>query len=429
MFNKNNNTIVCFWIFISSCFSCFSQVNWIKYPQNPVMVKQNILSEFYAIGQPAVIIENDTFKMWYVACGIDHKGRVLHATSTDGVNWAKYGNGAIVMDVDSSGSWDDTWLDTPEIVHGPNGYLLYFFGDSVTDVPPGPNVETTSALGVATSPDGIHWTRYAGNPILTKGDSASWENFWIESPAVLYDSVSNQYMMWYSGVNKNWLIQTGLATSSDGLNWTKYAGNPVITFGSTGTYDDMWVAVPSVIKRNNKFEMWYSSFNSIAAWDTIYICYASSTDGISWTKYAENPLFHTYTPPSDTIIDKNGPWACDVVFDSNSNNYKMWYETAAGFCFATSTNTVDLENFEFSNENDYIVYPNPNLGNFIIETIVNNICENKYVEIYSAIGQLISKSVINNFKEKIDISDIPAGVYIVKIKNNTKSKIIKIIKQ
>jgi predicted GH43/DUF377 family glycosyl hydrolase len=395
-----------------------SQVNWVKYPSNPVMIKQNVLTEFYAIGQPSVIMENDTFKMWYVAAGIDHKGRVLYATSINGSTWTKYGSGAVIMDVDSAGAWDDTWLDTPEIVHGPDGYLLYFYGDSVTNVQPNPQIPTTSNLGVATSLDGINWTRYSGNPILTKGDTASWENFWIESPAVLWDSATNQYMMWYSGVNKNWIIQTGLATSPDGLNWTKYPGNPVITNGQPQSYDDMWVAVPSVIKRNNQFEMWYSSFNSVAAWDTIFICYATSPDGINWTKFAGNPLLNTFTLPSDTTIDKGGPWACDVVYDPNANNYKMWYETSAGFCFATSNVTTDISNFIPVKKNEIFIYPNPSSDVLTIENLSGYFSEGDYFELYDNLGKKIYSAALNKKSSVIiNMLKYPSGQYFVKVIN------------
>ncbi|MFA6924480.1 MAG: T9SS type A sorting domain-containing protein [Bacteroidales bacterium] len=419
-------------IFILLAFNStitISQVQqWSKYVQNPVMVKQNFLTEFYAIGQPAVIMENDTFKMWYVACGLDHKGRVLYARSTNGITWTKYGNGAAVMDVGTVGAWDDTWLDTPEILHGPGGYFLYFFGDSVTNQQPNPSVSTTSALGVATSLDGIHWTRFAGNPILTKGDTNSWENFWIESPAVLWDSATNQYMMWYSGVNKNWLIQTGLATSPDGLNWTKYPGNPVITHGLAGSYDDMWVAVPSVIKRNNQFEMWYNAFNSISAYDTLYICYATSPDGINWTKFAGNPLFNTYTAPSDTNIDKSGPWACDVVYDAKENNYKMWYETKAGFCFATSPVSTGITNKTLNDNFHFEIFPNPANDKIVIDIKNFNLSENFDIDIYSIDGRLLFQQKAVKGKNEIDIHYLSNGIYFLKLNNEKYSEVKPVVK-
>jgi predicted GH43/DUF377 family glycosyl hydrolase len=418
-------------IFIFATLSSIAQVNWVKYPSNPVMVKENALTEFYAIGQPSVIIENDTFKMWYVAAGIDYKGRVLYAWSIDGSSWTKYGNGAVIMDVDSAGSWDDAWIDTPEIVHGPGGYMLYFYGDSVAGVQPDPQIPTTSNLGVATSPDGINWTRYAGNPILTKGDTGSWEDFWIESPAVLWDSATNQYMMWYSGVKKNWIIQTGLATSPDGLNWTKYPENPVITNGPPQSYDDMWVAVPSVIKRNNQFEMWYSSFNSVAAWDTIFICYATSADGINWNKFAGNPTLHSFSTPSDTTIDKGGPWACDVVYDPNENNYKMWYETSAGFCYAMSNVTTAILNYTPVEKDDITIYPNPATDVLNIENRSGYFTSGDYFELYDNLGKKIySESLNKKSFAIINMMKYPSGNYFAKVYSglNIITKKIEILK-
>lgn len=317
-------------LLMSVITSLYGQTNWSKYVNNPVMIKTNILTEFYAIGQPTVIMENDTFKMWYCAAGIDHRSRVLYAWSLNGINWTKYQNGAIVLNVGSAGEWDSKWLDTPEIVRTPTDYKLYYYGDVVDTFPP-----HSPAIGLATSSNGINWTKHPNNPIFTKGDSLSWEGRWIESPAVLYDN--GIYKMWYTGVPYDWRIRIGYATSPDGVNWTKYPGNPVLNIGNPGSWDDMWVGVPAVIKRNNRFEMWYSALSeadiATGRYDTIRIGYATSYDGINWVKYP-NPVLTTLTPPHNPAVDSNGPWAPDVVFDGT--NYRMWYETAAGFCYATA---------------------------------------------------------------------------------------------
>lgn len=304
------------------------------------MVKTNILTEFYAIGQPTVIRENDTFKMWYCGAGIDHRSRILYAYSTNGINWTKYQNGAVVLNIGSAGQWDSKWLDTPEIVRTPTDYKLYYYGDVVDTFPP-----HNPAIGLATSQNGINWTKHPNNPIFTKGDSLSWEGRWIESPAVLYDN--GVYKMWYTGVPYDWRIRIGYATSPDGINWTKYPNNPVLNIGSPGSWDDFWVAVPAVIKRGNRFEMWYSALSEADAatgrYDTIRIGYATSLDGINWSKYP-NPVLTTLTPPYNPAVDSSGPWAPDVVFDGT--NYRMWYETAAGFCYATAPLSVMESNIQ-----------------------------------------------------------------------------------
>ena len=73
---------------------------------------------------------------------------------------------------------------------------------------------------------------------------------------------------------------------------------------------------------------------------------------------------------------------------------------------------------------EFIVYPNPNNGNFIIETI--NI-ENATLEVYNVSGQLIQKTQITH-KGKIDISEQPSSIYFVKVIQQNKVSMQKIIK-
>ena len=63
------------------------------------------------------------------------------------------------------------------------------------------------------------------------------------------------------------------------------------------------------------------------------------------------------------------------------------------------------------------VYPNPAKDEIIIEISgdLNNLLN---YELYSIDGRLIQKGKINKTKNKIDISKIDAGIYILKILNN-----------
>src|SRR4051812_36180037 len=71
-------------------------------------------------------------------------------------------------------------------------------------------------------------------------------------------------------------------------NWTKYEGNPVFTKGQK-SWDDGIVIGHSVIKSGNTYKMWYSGGHSIESPKSIG--YATSTDGIHWTRYSGNPVF------------------------------------------------------------------------------------------------------------------------------------------
>jgi predicted GH43/DUF377 family glycosyl hydrolase len=314
------------------------QIAWDKYETNPVVHGTNPVTEFYAIGQPTCLWENDTIKMWYAAGGLPFiTSRILYAWSSDGIEWTKYGSGSAVMEAGGTGSWD-IWVDTPEIIHNSAGYKMYYFGDTL---PGGSNLKPSglASIGVATSNDGINWTKYSNNPVLSRGDSSDWDRSWIESPAVLWDSAAGIYLMWYTGIDTTqWRISIGLATSPDGFVWTKYSGNPVLRPGSPGSYDDMWAATPAVIKNNGRYEMWYSGFSSTTGYTNLTMNFATSTDGIHWTKFSGNPLFDTHTSPYSNAVDSGGPWAPDVIYDGSQ--YKMWYETLAGFCLATSNGKI-----------------------------------------------------------------------------------------
>ena len=176
--------------------------------------------EANSVGSPSVIKDGSTYKMWYT--GLDAAalyGRIGYATSPDGITWTKYA-GNPVLDVGAPGSWDTNYRGRPTVVKVGGLYHMWFNGYA------------NSSIGYATSPDGVTWTEYAGNPVIA-GGSGGWDNF-VYRPCVLYDGA--QYHMWYSGENSaHTLSQVGYATSSDGMHWTRKG--LVLPQGATGEWD------------------------------------------------------------------------------------------------------------------------------------------------------------------------------------------------
>jgi hypothetical protein len=62
------------------------------------------------------------------------------------------------------------------------------------------NVPAHAAIGYATSPDGITWTKYEGNPVLTIEGVSSWANE-LFHPSVVYSS-TGEYRMWYGALGQ-----------------------------------------------------------------------------------------------------------------------------------------------------------------------------------------------------------------------------------
>ena len=217
--------------------------------------------------------------------------------------WTKYqGNPVLVSG--SSGTWNDFALAPGSIIFDGTLYHFWYGGHDGTYL----------RIGYATSPDGISWTEYAGNPVLDVGEAGSWDDERVYKPYVIFDG--STYHMWYSGLDGT-NTRIGYATSSDGIIWTKYAANPVLVLGSSGTWDDMFVESPCVLYDGNIYHLWYTGGESPYIFR---IGYATSLDGISWTKYAGNPVLD---------IGAAGNWdnpraqEPDVLFDGEK--YHMWY--------------------------------------------------------------------------------------------------------
>jgi predicted GH43/DUF377 family glycosyl hydrolase len=110
--------------------------------------------------------------------------------------------------------------------------------------------------------------------------------------------------------------------------WTRL-GNPVLDPGSPGEWDDIGVIMPSVLFVGSTYHMWYTATD--VAGDLKQIGYATSSDGITWTKY-NNPA--TPNPPfaeSDPVLNPGSAGSWDdkrvvspfvLLIDSV---YHMWY--------------------------------------------------------------------------------------------------------
>ena len=79
----------------------------------------------------------------------------------------------------------------------------------------------------------------------------------------------------------------GLATSPTPYgSWQKYAGNPVLNTGPSGSWDGGQISEAAVIYYNGLFHAWYPEKDILRA----DIGYAFSEDGIHWVKRSDNPV-------------------------------------------------------------------------------------------------------------------------------------------
>jgi predicted GH43/DUF377 family glycosyl hydrolase len=196
--------------------------------------------------------------------------------NTTFTNFIKYSGNPIVKKGTGS-SWDNTHVNRAFVLYNGTGYMMWYGGTDASKL----------QIGFATSSDGISWTKYSGNPVLTIS-SSGWDSRHVTSPFVLYDGKT--YKMWYQGQDASTDWQIGYATSTDGINWNKYSNNPVLKIGSSG-WDSHYVTNPNIYYDGSQYKMWFTGLGDIGGGNVPYqIGYATSIDGINWDKYLNNPI-------------------------------------------------------------------------------------------------------------------------------------------
>jgi len=262
------------------------------------------------IAAGSVVFHDETYHIWYWGGDIEKVNqRIGHATSVDGINWSKDLNNP-VLEPGPDGAWDGTAVGDPTVIYSDSVFHMWYEGIPKLSLSEG------MQIGHATSPDGIHWTKDAENPVLEMGASGEWDDEWVSQPEVLTNG--SEYHMWYGGDNKTIEnFQIGHATSPDGTTWIKDAGNPVMSRGASGDWDYPRVDFPKVIFDGTSYHMWYSG-GAYYAWN---IGYATSEDGSAWTKYVNNPVLLNGTSGTwDAVFAAFSP-----VLDSAGIKFKMWY--------------------------------------------------------------------------------------------------------
>lgn len=282
---------------------------WVKYPGNPVFDAGPAGSWESNLSSACVIRDGDTYKMWY--SGWDGSAsRIGYATSNDGINWIRY-PGNPVLDLGPPDSWDEARVDHPAVVLVNGTYRMWYRGG---------NTAGARAVGYATSPDGITWMKYDGNPVLTTGPSGSWDDGGGWHSTVLYKG--GIYSIWYYAWATAGGGRIGYASSSDGINWNKYEDNPVLTPGDSSSWEYPYVFQPKVIfdPGSNVYRMWYAAYNETFPDQRNRFGYATSLDGLHWTKYVDNPVLRPGAEGDWDYWDIHYP---HVIQEGNT--YKMWY--------------------------------------------------------------------------------------------------------
>ena len=415
------------------------QTTWYKYENNPVLQRDTVIAnlpnDLIAISDPWVLFEDGVYKMWYTCGGLNYppdtllRSRICYATSTDGINWEKYEDNP-VMDVDYSGSWDSSGVETVTIIIDNDApaterYKMWYAGQYFNTY--------RYDIGYAYSPDGINWTKHPA-PVMNVGSASEWDSGFLEGPSVIKED--GQYKMWYCGYDievngqpSDGKANIGYATSTDGINWTKYENNPILVTGNN-TWDSIYVQDPHVIKYGDEYQMWYGGGDN----DSYYsqqVGYATSTDGINWNKSPLNPVL---TRGNDGDWDKILASFPSVIVKDGV--YQMWY--TGRNLDPVPENSLDyywelgLATAPFSALNNFIVtdnlrlFPNPAQNNITLQ--FTNAPDAALISIYNNIGECLFTQHTGNIEVlNIDLQSWTNGMYIMAVQSENINELHKFI--
>jgi len=250
-----------------------------------------------SVESPTVIkLADNSYVMWYRGQSYaDKTGRIMRAVSRDGLQWEKTG---VVMT--PSEKYEGDKIDPMTVIYENGIYRMWYGAEGYG-----------GCACYATSPDGINWTRYEGNPVLRK-TSGAWDNEGAGGQHSVIKS-GNKYYMYYKGYGKQdpgWTFY-GLAESADGLSWIKKGKvlSPDPTSGDTTIFRNL-----CAFKLDNHYCLMFTMV------EYLDLFLASSPDGKIWTK---NGLVfaHGCTPNGD-----DEKWSTSPSILIEGEVIRMWYE-------------------------------------------------------------------------------------------------------
>src|SRR5262245_52734056 len=131
-------------------------------------------------------------------------------------------------------------------------------------------------------PELVKFTPYAKKPVFEAGGKSAWDAKIRERGWILRED--GVYKLWYTGYDgtADGLRMLGYATSPDGIAWTRHPRNPI--------YRDHWVEDMMIVKHDGKYYMFAEGKEDRAQ-------LLISANGLDWTRVGQLDIRRTDGKP------------------------------------------------------------------------------------------------------------------------------------
>jgi predicted GH43/DUF377 family glycosyl hydrolase len=260
MLRKEVITKVIFILITVVFTSCVLDDNELYFPMENGITWTNHQDTGITYIHSSLIKDNGVYKMWTFSTNTFY-----YQESTDGINW---GSPVAALAFSDQPYGDDDIVD-PWVIKDGSLYKMWYCAAS--------GGFSTIEIIYCESNDGTNWSNF--QLVLDSSVSITGVDFPViySTPCVI--KADGRYKMWFIG-NAAWEGDFIYAESDDGINWTHFTTS--LYRNSLGTYDKRGMAKPSVIRDSNNYRIWYSGIDSSYEHSIIY---AESKNGITWENF------------------------------------------------------------------------------------------------------------------------------------------------
>jgi|GEM_PF-3376279 len=196
--------------------------------------------------------------------------RIGLAKSRNLVEWTKRG---VILDTTKTGI-EKVGVVTPYVIRVGDEYWMYYHSyDGEHD-----------RACLATSRDGINWTKHRGNPILDVL-AGSFYSRRIDPEVIFYEPGRDPLFKMIFGAYDDAEFRCGYAGSQDGKTWS-IDPRPVFTKGEAGEWDSVHAYPGHGIAVGGTYYLFYQGYDG-SHW-RIGLAYSKDLKG--WTRYVGNPI-------------------------------------------------------------------------------------------------------------------------------------------
>lgn len=265
-----------------------------------------ILSNFHYC---SILKDGSTYRL--VVTDNANQNFILYTSTTINSGYTNQGNLITYGDV-----YDSHAIADPCEIKIGSTYYIYWSAFTST---------SNGTIAYATSATGAPGSYTKQGTCIGNGAAGTFDLTLCADPEIKLMPDNTTYIMFYTGYNGSILKQQqGYATSSDGINWTKFANNPVHYF-SGHSYETGTVGPnePSILFENNICRMWYRVGGGLSESD-YRICYTQfdMTDTSTLNAGSETVTLNIYVDDVlDGTVQLTGYLGIDYIKTSTQNLY------------------------------------------------------------------------------------------------------------